>query len=64
MLPREEVAPFARDLAAIAARRGLGLLAVSADKEFIRALGGTALTVDPVNGALSKPGLLARLGLG
>ena len=63
-LPREEVAPFARDLAAIAARRGLGVLAVSADPAFVRALGGLALTLDPATGALAKPGLLARLGLG
>ena len=63
-LPRDEVAPFARDLAAIAARRALGVLAVSADPAFVRALGGTALTLDPATGALSKPGLLARLGLG
>ena len=40
-LPREAVESFARDLAAIAARRGLGLLAVSMDREFVRALGGT-----------------------
>ncbi|MGE0359534.1 MAG: ATP-binding cassette domain-containing protein [Vicinamibacterales bacterium] len=63
-LPREEVAPFARDLAAIAARRGLGVLAVSADREFVRALGGTALTLDAATGTLTRPGLLARLGLG
>jgi ABC-type methionine transport system ATPase subunit len=63
-LPRDAVAPLARDLAAIAARRGLGLLAVSADREFTRALGGTALTLDPASGVLARPGLLARLGLG
>jgi ABC-type methionine transport system ATPase subunit len=62
-LPREEVAPFAGDLASIAARRNLGVLAVSMDQAFIRALGGTALTLDATTGALSKPGLLARLGL-
>jgi ABC-type methionine transport system ATPase subunit len=63
-LPRREVAGFARDLAAIAARRRLAVLAVSADREFVRALGGTALTLDPASGVLSRPGLLARLGLG
>jgi ABC-type sulfate/molybdate transport systems ATPase subunit len=62
-LPREAVAPFARDLAAIAARRGLGVLAFSADREFTKALGGTALMLDPVTGTLSRPGLLARWGL-
>lgn len=63
-LPREAVDGFARDLTRIVAARGLGLLALTADKEFIRALGGAALTLDPRTGALSKPGLLARLGLG
>lgn len=62
-LPRTAVAPFARDLAAIARHRGLGLLAISADRDFIRALGGTALTLNPASGVLAKPGLLARLGL-
>ncbi len=63
-LPRDAVAGFARDLAAIASRRGLGVLAISADKDFVRALGGTALTLDAATGVLAKPGLLARLGLG
>jgi peptide/nickel transport system ATP-binding protein len=62
-LPRDAVAPLARDLAVIAERRGLGLLAISADRDFIRALGGTALTLDPATGVLARPGLLARLGL-
>jgi peptide/nickel transport system ATP-binding protein len=62
-LPRETVTPFARDVAAIAARRGLGVLAISADREFVRALGGTSLTLDPASGVLARPGLLARLGL-
>lgn len=64
VLPRDEVAAFAHDMAAIAVRRGLGVLAVSADRDFVRALGGTALTLDAATGVLSKPGLLARLGLG
>lgn len=63
-LPRDAVTPFARDLAAIAVRRGLAVLAISADREFVRALGGTALTLDPASGVLARPGLLARLGLG
>lgn len=63
-LPREAVDGFARDLTRIATARGLGLLAITADREFIRALGGTALSLDAKTGALTKPGLLARLGLG
>jgi len=63
-LPRPAVEAFARDLARIVTARQAALLALSADREFIRALGGQALTLDPKNGAVSKPGLLARLGLG
>jgi putative ABC transport system ATP-binding protein len=63
-LPREAVTTFARDLARIVGRRGAGLLAISADREFVKALGGTALTLDPKTGVLTRPGLLARLGLG
>lgn len=63
-LPRASVPAFARDLARIVARRGAGLLAISVDREFVRALGGTSLTHDPSTGVLSRPGLLARLGLG
>lgn len=60
-LPRDAAAPFARHLAAVAVRRRLGLLAISMDHEFVRALGGTALTLDPATGVLSRPGLFARL---
>jgi ABC-type transporter Mla maintaining outer membrane lipid asymmetry ATPase subunit MlaF len=63
-LPRASVPGFARDLARIVAKRGAGLLAISVDREFVRALGGTALTHDPSTGVLTRPGLLARLGLG
>lgn len=63
-LPRHAVAAFAADLARIVRGRGASLLSLSADREFTRALGGTALTLDPRTGALSRPGLLARLGLG
>jgi ABC-type lipoprotein export system ATPase subunit len=63
-LPRPAVAAFARDLARITTSRGVSLVAVSADREFVKALGGTALTLDPKSGALARPGLLARLGLG
>ncbi len=63
-LPREGVQAFARDLARVVTARGAALLAISADREFTKALGGQALTLDPKNGVLSRPGLLARLGLG
>jgi ABC-type lipoprotein export system ATPase subunit len=63
-LPRPAVAGFARDLARIATARGVSLVAISADREFVKALGGTTLTLDPTSGALARRGLLARLGLG
>ncbi len=63
-LPRSDVETFARDLARVAAGRGAALLAISADREFTRALGGTQLTLDARTGVLARPGLLARLGLG
>ena len=63
-LPREGVQAFARDLARVVTARGAALLSISADREFTKALGGQALTLDPKNGVLSRPGLLARLGLG
>ncbi len=62
-LPRPAVEGFARDLARIVTGRGAGLLAISADRDFVRALGGTALTLDLKTGVLARPGLFARLGL-
>ena len=64
VLPRDTVTAFARDLARVVAGRKAALLSISADREFTKALGGLALTLDPKTGALSRPGLLARLGLG
>lgn len=63
-LPRAAVPAFARDLARIVSARRAALLAISADQEFARALGGTRLVLDPRTGELAPPGLLARLGLG
>ncbi|MFN7979863.1 MAG: hypothetical protein U0P30_17145 [Vicinamibacterales bacterium] len=63
-LPREAVPAFARDLARVVAGRQAALLSICADREFTKALGGLALTLDPKTGTLSRPGLLARLGLG
>lgn len=63
-LPRDAVPAFARDLARVMAGRQAALLSICADREFTKALGGLALTLDPKSGALSKPGLLARFGLG
>ncbi|HYU78410.1 MAG TPA: ATP-binding cassette domain-containing protein [Vicinamibacterales bacterium] len=53
-LPRESVERFGRDLAAIATRRKLAVLALTGDEVFARALGGILLTHEPATGAL-KP---------
>lgn len=63
-LPRDAVPAFARDLARVVAGRQAALLSISADREFTKVLGGLTLTLDPKTGTLSRPGLLARLGLG
>lgn len=63
-LPRAAVPAFAKDLARVVTAREATLLSLSADREFTRALGGIPLTLDPRTGALARPGLLARLGLG
>lgn len=49
-LPRDEVAAFARDLARVARDRHIGLIAISADEVFVRALAGTTLIVEPATG--------------
>lgn len=51
-LPRDRVTAFAGDMARIARRRGLAVLAVTADDVFARALGGDVLRHEPASGAL------------
>lgn len=53
-LPRDAVSAFATDLARVAERRQLGLVAVSADKDFVRALDGTTLIVEGASGEVRK----------
>ncbi len=60
-LPRDAVADFAKDLARVARARHIGLIAVSADKEFIRAFDGTPLVVEPATGRVRKRTFLERL---
>jgi predicted ABC-type transport system involved in lysophospholipase L1 biosynthesis ATPase subunit len=59
-LPRPSVARVARDLARIVRARGAALVAISADQEFTRALGGRTLVLNPATGELSPPGRLER----
>lgn len=60
-LPRDTVRAFAMDVARIARARTLGVLAVTADPIFARALGGRALTLDPATGAIRAGGRWTRL---
>lgn len=59
-LPREAVAEFGDDLARVARKRGLALVALTADDAFAKALGGQRLVLNPANGELKPPGLLSR----
>lgn len=60
-LSRDGVEPFASDLARIARARELGLLAITADAAFARALGGEHFTLEPATGAWKPQGLWARV---
>jgi predicted ABC-type transport system involved in lysophospholipase L1 biosynthesis ATPase subunit len=60
-LPRDEVAAFARDLARVAAARGIGVVAISADRDFIRAFDGTPLIVEPATGRVRKQSFWEKL---
>jgi ABC-type transporter Mla maintaining outer membrane lipid asymmetry ATPase subunit MlaF len=55
MLDAGDAAPFAADLVRIAAQRSLGVLVVTADPTFARAVGDEVLTLQPATGEL-KPG--------
>jgi predicted ABC-type transport system involved in lysophospholipase L1 biosynthesis ATPase subunit len=60
-LPRDAVARVARDLARIAARRRLALLALTADDAFAKALGGRILQHEPASGALKTASVWRKL---
>ncbi len=53
-LDRHQVTPFAAELRALAARRGIALVAVTADKEFAEAVASRVLMLEPATGQL-KP---------
>ena len=59
-LPRESVAAFASGLARVARSRGLGLLALTSDEVFARALGGQRLILNGGTGELKPVGLLKK----
>jgi putative ABC transport system ATP-binding protein len=60
-LPRETVTAFGADLAAIARKRGLALLAITADDLLAKAIGGHRLELVAASGELRAPGFLKKL---
>lgn len=60
-LPRETVSAFGADLARLARSRGLALLALTADDDLAKAIGGQRLELVPATGALKPIGLLRKL---
>jgi predicted ABC-type transport system involved in lysophospholipase L1 biosynthesis ATPase subunit len=51
-LPRESVKAYAQEIARLATRRAMAVLAITADANFSAALGGHTLTHEPATGAL------------
>jgi len=60
-LPRASVAQFGADLARVAQSRGLGLIALTADDVFAKAIGGRRLELVPASGELRPAGFLKKL---
>ncbi len=60
-LPRESVAAFGADLARLARGRGLALLALTADQDLAKAIGGQRLDLVAATGELKPPGLFTKL---
>ncbi len=60
-LPRETVTAFGADLGRLARSRGLALLALTADEELAKAIGGQRLELVAATGELRPPSLLKRM---
>jgi predicted ABC-type transport system involved in lysophospholipase L1 biosynthesis ATPase subunit len=60
-LPRETVAAFGADLSRMARSRGLALLALTADDELAKAIGGRRLELVAATGELKPVGFLKKL---
>ena len=60
-MPRETVSAFGADLARLARSRGLALLALTADEELAKAIGGQRLELVAATGELRPPSLLKRM---
>jgi lipoprotein-releasing system ATP-binding protein len=60
-VPSTAVGALASDLSRIARSRAVGLLAITADPVFARALGGDSLALDPATGAWRSKGLWQKV---
>ena len=60
-LPRDTVAAFGADLARLARSRGLALLALTADAELAKAIGGQRVELVAATGELKPVGFLKKL---
>jgi predicted ABC-type transport system involved in lysophospholipase L1 biosynthesis ATPase subunit len=60
-MPRESVAAFGADLARLARSRGLALLALTADDDLAKAIGGQRLELVPATGELKPISFLKKL---
>lgn len=60
-LPRETVQAFGADLARLTRARGLALLALTADDELAKAIGGQRLELVAATGELKAPGLFKKI---
>lgn len=60
-LPPEDAAAFAADFAALAARRGLAAVVLTADRAFAAAAAREVLTLNPASGDLAAPSGWRRL---
>jgi predicted ABC-type transport system involved in lysophospholipase L1 biosynthesis ATPase subunit len=54
-LRREEVGPIGAQMRAVAASRGIALVAVTADEPFAKAVAERVLTLEPATGRLKEP---------
>jgi ABC-type methionine transport system ATPase subunit len=54
-LRRDEVGPIGAQMRAVAAGRGIALVAVTADEPFAKAVADRVLTLEPASGRLTEP---------